>query len=69
VVQLTGLQMLSLYNECPHFHLQAYWATLVSAVELKTDLKSTSQYNEALGQVSYKFEAYTEVPTKDYEYA
>jgi hypothetical protein len=32
--------------------LQAYWATLVSAVELKIDLTKAAQYTEALGQVS-----------------
>ena len=32
--------------------LQAYWATLVSAVELKIDLTKAPQHTEALGQVS-----------------
>ena len=37
---------------CYMICLQAYWATLVSAVELKIDLTKASQYTEALGQVS-----------------
>jgi hypothetical protein len=44
------------------FHLQAYWATLVSAVELKVDLKSTPQYTEALGQVSQQLKAHIKIP-------